>query len=246
MLLCYNIFEIKVKEYETLAKNKVNKKIINIKEKNMENKFIKFKDKQGLKERLAFSSENENQVKMVAAVVKEIEKRFPKLEIRDEFIKDFVECSEDVFVFEMDEKDLENTIQELVNCVRKQDFFLDIEFVIGFNIGSFALVNEKIKDNKYIIKIDKEKFEGEVPISDEDIKNIIENPYASELQKLFEGFGMPRELEYYVPNASMFIEDVDDVYVIYCNGGWSLVINKKKKTAKIEGMPYELVEKNYI
>ena len=212
----------------------------------MENKIIKFKNRQGMKERKEFIIESENRFKMVNTVIKEIGRRFPRLEIRDEFIEDFAECAKDVLVFDMDKNDLDNKIEDLVNCIRRKDFFLDIEFVIGFNIGSFALVNEKIKDNKYIIKIDKEKFEGEVPISDEDIKNIIENPYANELQKLFEGFGMPRELEYYVPDASMFIEDVDDVYVIYCNGGWSLVINKKKKTAKIEGIPYELVEKNYI
>ena len=146
----------------------------------------------------------------------------------------------------MDKRDLENKIQELVNCVRSQDFFLDIEFVIGFNIGSFALVNEKIRNNKYIIQIDREKFESEVPVTDENIKAIIGNPYADELKEIFEKFGIPSELEYYVPNMSAFIEDVDDVYVVYCNGGWSVVINKKKMTAKIEGMPYELVEKNYI
>lgn len=212
----------------------------------MERKFIKFKDKQGLNKRMAFLTESENQFKMADAVIKEIERKFPKLEIRDEFIKDFIECSEDVFVFEMNKEDLENKIQELVNCVKKQDFFLDIEFVIGFNIGSFALVNEKIRNNKYIIKIDREKFESEVPVTDEDIKSIIENPYADELKEIFEKFGMPSELGYYVPNMSAFIEDVDDVYVVYCNGGWSVVIDKKKMTAKIEGMPYELVEKNYI
>ena len=212
----------------------------------MERKFIKFKDKQGLNKRMAFLTESENQFKMADAVIREIEKRFPKLEIRDDFIKDFIECSKDVFVFEMNKEDLENKIQELVNCVRSQDFFLDIEFVIGFNIGSFALVNEKIRNNRYIIQIDREKFESEVPVTDSDIKAIIENPYAYELKKLFEDFGMPSELEYYVPNMSAFIEDVDDVYVVYCNGGWSVVIDKKKMTAKIEGMPYELVEKNYI
>lgn len=212
----------------------------------MERKFIQFKDKQGLRKRMAFSTESENQFKMADAVIREIERKFPKLEIRDEFIKDFAECSKDVLAFDMDKKDLENKIEDLVNCVRKQDFFLDIEFVIGFNIGSFALVNEKIRNNKYVIQIDREKFEREVPVTDEDIKAIIGNPYASELKEIFEKFGIPNELEYYVPNMSAFIEDVDDVYVVYCNGGWSVVINKKKMTAKIEGMPYELVEKNYI
>lgn len=212
----------------------------------MERKFIKFKDKQGLNKRMAFLTESENQFRMADAVIREIEKRFPKLEIRDEFIKDFIECSKDVFVFEMNKEDLENKIQELVNCVKKQDFFLDIEFVIGFNIGSFALVNEKIRNNKYVIQIDREKFESEVPVTDEDIKAIIGNPYADELKRIFEDFGMPSELEYYVPNMSAFIEDVDDVYVVYCNGGWSVIIDKKKMTAKIEGMPYELIEKNYI
>lgn len=212
----------------------------------MENKFIKFKDKQGLNKRMAFLTESENQFRMADAVIREIEKRFPKLEIRDEFIKDFIECSKDVFVFEMNKEDLENKIQELVNCVKKQDFFLDIEFVIGFNIGSFALVNEKIRNNKYVIQIDREKFESEVPVTDEDIKAIIGNPYADELKEIFGRFGIPAELEYYIPNMSAFIEDVDDVYVVYCNGGWSVVIDKKKMTAKIEGMPYELVEKNYI
>lgn len=114
----------------------------------MERKFIQFKDKQGLRKRMAFSTEIENQFKMADAVIREIERKFPKLEIRDEFIKNFIECSKDVFVFDMDKRDLENKIQELVNCVRSQDFFLDIEFVIGFNIGSFALVNEKIRNNK--------------------------------------------------------------------------------------------------
>ena len=212
----------------------------------MERKFIKFKDKQGLRKRTAFLTETENQFKMTDAVIREIEKRFPKLEIRDEFIKDFIECSKDVFVFEMNKEDLENKIQELVNCVKKQDFFLDIEFVIGFNIGSFALVNEKIRNNRYIIQIDREKFESEVPVTDAEIKAVIENPYADELKEIFEKFGMPSELEYYVPNMSAFIEDVDDVYVVYCNGGWSVIIDKKKMTAKIEGMPYELIEKNYI
>lgn len=212
----------------------------------MERKFIKFKDKQGLNKRMAFLTESENQFKMADAVIREIEKRFPKLEIRDEFIKDFIECSKDVFVFEMNKEDLENKIQELVNCVKKQDFFLDIEFVIGFNIGSFALVNEKIRNNKYVIQIDREKFESEVPVTDAEIKAVIENPYADELKEIFEKFGMPSELEYYVPNMSAFIEDVDDVYVVYCNGGWSVIIDKKKMTAKIEGMPYELIEKNYI
>lgn len=212
----------------------------------MERKFIKFKDKQGLNKRMAFLTESENQFRMADAVIREIEKRFPKLEIRDEFIKDFIECSKDVFVFEMNKEDLENKIQELVNCVKKQDFFLDIEFVIGFNIGSFALVNEKIRNNRYIIQIDREKFESEVPVTDAEIKAVIENPYADELKEIFEKFGMPSELEYYIPNMSAFIEDVDDVYVVYCNGGWSVVIDKKKMTAKIEGMPYELVEKNYI
>ena len=212
----------------------------------MERKFIQFKDKQGLRKRMAFSTESENQFKMADAVIREIERKFPKLEIRDEFIKDFAECSKDVLAFDMDKKDLENKIEDLVNCVRKQDFFLDIEFVIGFNIGSFALVNEKIRNNKYVIQIDREKFEREVPVTDEDIKAIIGNPYASELKEIFEKFGIPNELEYYVPNMSAFIEDVDDVYVVYCNGGWSVVINKKKMTAKIEGMPYELVKKNYI
>lgn len=212
----------------------------------MVNKFIQFKDKQGLRKRMAFSTESENQFKMADAVIREIERKFPKLEIKDDFIKDFLECSKDVFVFDMDDKDLENKIQELVNCVRSQDFFLDIEFVIGFNIGSFALVNEKIRNNKYIIQIDREKFESEVPVTDSDIKSIIENPYAYELGEIFEKFGIPAELEYYVPNMSAFIEDVDDVYVVYCNGGWSVVIDKKKMTAKIEGMPYELIEKNYI
>ena len=212
----------------------------------MERKFIKFKDKQGLNKRMAFLTESENQFKMADAVIREIEKRFPKLEIRDDFIKDFIECSKDVFVFEMNKEDLENKIQELVNCVKKQDFFLDIEFVIGFNIGSFALVNEKIRNNRYIIQIDREKFESEVPVTDSDIKAIIENPYADELKRIFEDFGMPSELGYYVPNMSAFIEDVDDVYVVYCNGGWSVVINKKKMTAKIEGMPYELAKRNYI
>lgn len=212
----------------------------------MENKFIKFKNKQGLNKRMAFLTESENQFRMADAVIREIEKRFPKLEIRDEFIKDFIECSKDVFVFEMNKEDLENKIQELVNCVKKQDFFLDIEFVIGFNIGSFALVNEKIRNNKYVIQIDREKFESEVPVTDEDIKAIIGNPYADELKEIFGRFGIPAELEYYIPNMSAFIEDVDDVYVVYCNGGWSVVIDKKKMTAKIEGMPYELVEKNYI
>lgn len=212
----------------------------------MERKFIKFKDKQGLNKRMAFLTESENQFKMADAVIREIEKRFPKLEIRDEFIKDFIECSKDVFVFEMNKEDLENKIQELVNCVKKQDFFLDIEFVIGFNIGSFALVNEKIRNNRYIIQIDREKFESEVPVTDSDIKAIIENPYAYELGEIFGKFGIPAELEYYVPNMSAFIEDVDDVYVVYCNGGWSVVINKKKMTAKIEGMPYELAKRNYI
>ena len=212
----------------------------------MERKFIKFKDKQGLNKRMAFLTESENQFKMADTVIREIEKRFPKLEIRDEFIKDFIECSKDVFVFEMNKEDLENKIQELVNCVKKQDFFLDIEFVIGFNIGSFALVNEKIRNNRYIIQIDREKFESEVPVTDSDIKAIIENPYAYELGEIFGKFGIPAELEYYVPNMSAFIEDVDDVYVVYCNGGWSVVINKKKMTAKIEGMPYELAKRNYI
>lgn len=212
----------------------------------MERKFIQFKDKQGLRKRMAFSTESENQFKMADAVIREIERKFPKLEIKDDFIKDFLECSKDVFVFDMDDKDLENKIQELVNCVRSQDFFLDIEFVIGFNIGSFALVNEKIRNNKYIIQIDREKFESEVPVTDSDIKAIIENPYAYELGEIFEKFGIPAELEYYVPNMSAFIEDVDNVYVVYFNGGWSVVIDKKKMTAKIEGMPYELVEKNYI
>lgn len=212
----------------------------------MERKFIKFKDKQGLNKRMAFLTESENQFRMADAVIREIEKRFPKLEIRDEFIKDFIECSKDVFVFEMNKEDLENKIQELVNCVKKQDFFLDIEFVIGFNIGSFALVNEKIRNNKYVIQIDREKFESEVPVTDAEIKAVIENPYADELKEIFEKFGMPSELEYYVPNMSAFIEDVDDVYVVYCNGGWSVIIDKKKMTAKIEGMPYELIEKNYI
>lgn len=212
----------------------------------MENKIIKFKNKSGARDREYFFIENENSFKMVNAVVREIERKFPKLEIRDEFIKDFAECSKDVLAFDMDKKDLENKIEDLVNCVRKQDFFLDIEFVIGFNIGSFALVNEKIRNNKYVIQIDREKFESEVPVTDEDIKAIIGNPYASELKEIFEKFGIPNELEYYVPNMSAFIEDVDDVYVVYCNGGWSVVINKKKMTAKIEGMPYELVEKNYI
>lgn len=212
----------------------------------MENKFIKFKNKAGARDRESFYIESENSFKMVNAVVREIERKFPKLEIRDEFIKDFAECSKDVLAFDMDKKDLENKIEDLVNCVRKQDFFLDIEFVIGFNIGSFALVNEKIRNNKYVIQIDREKFESEVPVTDEDIKAIIGNPYASELKEIFEKFGIPNELEYYVPNMSAFIEDVDDVYVVYCNGGWSVVINKKKMTAKIEGMPYELVEKNYI
>lgn len=212
----------------------------------MVNKFIQFKDKQGLRKRMAFSTESENQFKMADAVIREIERKFPKLEIKDDFIKDFLECSKDVFVFDMDDKDLENKIQELVNCVRSQDFFLDIEFVIGFNIGSFALVNEKIRNNKYIIQIDREKFESEVPVTDENIKAIIGNPYADELKEIFEKFGIPSELEYYVPNMSAFIEDVDNVYVVYCNGGWSVVINKKKMTAKIEGIPYELIEKNYI
>ena len=212
----------------------------------MERKFIKFKDKQGLNKRMAFLTESENQFRMADAVIREIEKRFPKLEIRDEFIKDFIWCSKDVFVFEMNKEDLENKIQELVNCVKKQDFFLDIEFVIGFNIGSFALVNEKIRNNKYVIQIDREKFESEVPVTDAEIKAVIENPYADELKEIFEKFGMPSELEYYVPNMSAFIEDVDDVYVVYCNGGWSVIIDKKKMTAKIEGMPYELIEKNYI
>lgn len=212
----------------------------------MENKFIKFKNKAGARDRESFYIESENRFKMVSAVVEEIERRFPQLEIRDEFIKDFTECAKDVLVFEMDKKDLENKIEDLVNCVRKQDFFLDIEFVIGFNIGSFALVNEKIRNNKYVIQIDREKFESEVPVTDKDIKAIIENPYADELKEIFEKFGMPSELGYYVPNMSAFIEDVDDVYVVYCNGGWSIVIDKKKMTAKIEGMPYELVEKNYI
>lgn len=212
----------------------------------MENKIIKFKNKSGARDREYFFIENENSFKMINAVVREIERKFPKLEIRDEFIKDFAECSKDVLAFDMDKKDLENKIEDLVNCVRKQDFFLDIEFVIGFNIGSFALVNEKIRNNKYVIQIDREKFESEVPVTDEDIKAIIGNPYASELKEIFEKFGIPNELEYYVPNMSAFIEDVDDVYVVYCNGGWSVVINKKKMTAKIEGMPYELVEKNYI
>lgn len=212
----------------------------------MENKIIKFKNKSGARDREYFFIENENSFKMVNAVVREIERKFPKLEIRDEFIKDFAECSKDVLAFDMDKKDLENKIEDLVNCVRKQDFFLDIEFMIGFNIGSFALVNEKIRNNKYVIQIDREKFESEVPVTDEDIKAIIGNPYASELKEIFEKFGIPNELEYYVPNMSAFIEDVDDVYVVYCNGGWSVVINKKKMTAKIEGMPYELVEKNYI
>ena len=212
----------------------------------MENKIIKFKNKSGARDREYFFIENENSFKMVNAVVREIERKFPKLEIREEFIKDFAECSKDVLAFDMDKKDLENKIEDLVNCVRKQDFFLDIEFVIGFNIGSFALVNEKIRNNKYVIQIDREKFESEVPVTDEDIKAIIGNPYASELKEIFEKFGIPNELEYYVPNMSAFIEDVDDVYVVYCNGGWSVVIDKKKMTAKIEGMPYELVEKNYI
>ena len=212
----------------------------------MVNKFIQFKDKQGLRKRMAFSTESENQFKMADAVIREIERKFPKLEIKDDFIKDFLECSKDVFVFDMDDKDLENKIQELVNCIRSQDFFLDIEFVIGFNIGSFALVNEKIRNNKYIIQIDREKFESEVPVTDENIKAIIGNPYADELKEIFEKFGIPSELEYYVPNMSAFIEDVDNVYVVYCNGGWSVIINKKKMTAKIEGIPYELIEKNYI
>ena len=212
----------------------------------MENKFIKFKDKQGLRKRTAFLTETENQFRMADAVIREIERKFPKLEIKDDFIKDFLECSKDVFVFDMDDKDLENKIQELVDCVRSKDFFLDIEFGIGFNIGSFALVNEKIRNNISKIQIDREKFESEVPVTDENIKAIIGNPYADELKEIFEKFGIPSELEYYVPNMSAFIEDVDDVYVVYCNGGWSVVINKKKMTAKIEGMPYELVEKNYI
>lgn len=212
----------------------------------MENKIIKFKNKSGARDREYFFIENENSFKMVNAVIREIERKFPKLEIRDEFIKDFSECSKDVLAFDMDKKDLENKIEDLVNCVRKQDFFLDIEFVIGFNIGSFALVNEKIRNNKYVIQIDREKFESEVPVTDEDIKAIIGNPYASELKEIFEKFGIPNELEYYVPNMSAFIEDVDDVYVVYCNGGWSIVIDKKKMTAKIEGIPYEIVEKNYI
>lgn len=212
----------------------------------MENKFIKFKNKAGAIDRESFYIESENSFKMVNAVAREIERKFPKLEIRDEFIKDFAECSKDALAFDMDKKDLESKIEDLVNCIRKQDFFLDIEFVIGFNIGSFALVNEKIRNNKYVIQIDRKKFESEVPVTDEDIKAIIGNPYASELKEIFEKFGMPSELGYYVPNMSAFIEDVDDVYVVYCNGGWSVVIDKKKMIAKIEGMPYELVEKNYI
>lgn len=212
----------------------------------MENKVIKFKNRKGTQERKEFIIESENRYKMVSAVVEEIERRFPKLEIRDEFIKDFAECSKDVLAFDMDKNDLDNKIKDLVNYIRRKDFFLDIEFVIGFNIGSFALVNEKIKNNKYVIQIDREKFESEVPVTNEDIKAIIENPYADELKEIFEKFGIPAELKHYVPNMSAFIEDVDDVYVVYCNGGWSVVINKKKMTAKIEGVPYELVEKNYI
>lgn len=212
----------------------------------MENKIIKFKNRQGIKERKEFIIESENRFKMVNAVIKEIERRFSKLEIRDEFIEDFAECAKDVLVFDMDKNDLDNKIEDLVNCIRRKDFFLDINFVIGFNIGSFDLVNEKIRNNKYVIQINKEKFESEVPVTDKEIKAIIEDPYADELKEIFEKFGMPSELEYYVPNMSAFIEDVDDVYVVYCNGGWSVVIDKKKMTAKIEGIPYELVEKNYI
>jgi hypothetical protein len=88
---------------------------------------------------------------MVNAVIKEIEKDFSKLKISNEFIKDFIECSNDLFVFEMSKKELKSKTEELINCIKKQIFFIDIEFKIGFNIGSFDLVNQKIKSNKYII-----------------------------------------------------------------------------------------------
>lgn len=70
----------------------------------MGNKIIKFKNKAGARNRRGFYIENENRFKMVNAVVREIERKFPKLEIRDEFIRDFAECSKDVLAFEMDKK----------------------------------------------------------------------------------------------------------------------------------------------
>ena len=78
----------------------------------MVNKFIQFKDKQGLRKRMAFSTESENQFKMADAVIREIERKFPKLEIKDDFIKDFLECSKDV-------------LQTVAGNYKKYNFFLD-------------------------------------------------------------------------------------------------------------------------
>lgn len=94
--------------------------------------------------------------------------------------------------------------------------------------------------------INKEKFYSKQEISEEMIKGLKENPYPTyELGIIVEGFGVPKELiERYTPPMIGHIEEVDGKTVLYCDGGWTFVI--ENNYIEIEGMPSEFLKKGYL
>lgn len=90
--------------------------------------------------------------------------------------------------------------------------------------------------------INKEKFYSKQEISEEMIKGLKENPYPTyELGIIVEGFGVPKELiERYTPPMIAFTEEVDEKTILYCDGGWTFVIESGH--IEVEGAPVELLK----
>ena len=91
-----------------------------------------------------------------------------------------------------------------------------------------------------------EKLYSKQEISEEMIKGLKENPYPTyELGIIVEGFGVPKELvERYPPPMIAHVEEVDGKTVLYCDGGWTFVI--ESGYIEVEGMPFEFLKKGYL
>lgn len=91
-----------------------------------------------------------------------------------------------------------------------------------------------------------EKLYSKQEISEETVKELKGNPYPSyELGIIVEGFGVPKELlERYIPPMIAHIEEVDGKIILYCDGGWTFVIENGH--IEVEGMPLELIKKGYL
>lgn len=87
-----------------------------------------------------------------------------------------------------------------------------------------------------------EKLYSRQKITEEIVKELKENPYPSyELGIIVEGFGVPKKLiERYTPPMIALVEEVDGKTILYCDGGWTFVIENGH--IEVEGAPIELLK----